>query len=232
MTSLLGIKAYADSKNRKVILASDTQVNDEETDPPTRTVGFNKIVAGSYWAMGFTGTVCPPLRTFCRALKQASNEGTVEKAVRNHYFPEVNQLNRKICRKSGDEDLAAFLLATAKPETGLFYVDIMGNVLKYPPNDDETQDYITLGSGKKFMKTFLEERIGNKSVDQEGLTADVAIRIAYDAIEKSEDPNTGGGVELFMITQKGVHNYGERLRKAIKKALRDELEIILKEQSA
>ena len=233
MTATVGIMAYADTRNKKIVLASDSQLNevDEADTILSRTVDFNKIAYGSYWAMSFSGTFNKQISGFFRLIKHKSNEPLVEKAVKEKSFQEVIELNRKICRLSGLDNVAEFLLATIKPEIGLYFVDSFGNVLETPVGDEENSDYIALGSGKKFIKNFLEGSIGNRAIDQEGITPGLAVRLAYDSIDKNDDPGTGGPIELFMLGEDGIKNYGERLRKAQKKALKDELEAIMNELS-
>ena len=235
MTAILGIMAYADSKNKKIILASDSQLNETDEKDDTilaKAVGFSKIAAGEYWAMGFTGTYRPEVRAFFRFIRQKKNMSLVEKAVRDKFFQEVNKLNTKICDKAGENNISSYLLAATKPEIGLYFIDVFGNVKKRPvEDDDEISDYLALGSGKKFVKTFLESKIGNNSVDQDGITAGLAVRLAYDAIDKNDDPGTGGPIELFTIGEDGVNNYGQRLRKTLRKVLKSELEAIARELS-
>ena len=57
----------------------------------------------------------------------------------------------------------------------------------------------------------------------------MAIKCAYEAIDRNEDIFTGGPVEIVTISKKGVQNYGPALRRSAKKAIRSELEKIIKE---
>ena len=237
MTAIVGIMAYADPKNKKIVLASDTQleeIGEEEDKPVSKTTDFRKIAQGSYWAIGFAGNYYQKyMRKFFRSLRE--NELLIEKAIKDKFSLEVMRLNQAICNEHGEKGLPHFLLAAAKPEIGLYFIDMVGNVKKRPVDADETADYIALGSGGTFVSSFLEEKMESRAVDDDnGDSIDIglAIRLAYEAIDKNKDPSTGGSVELFTVGEDGVQNYGERLKKAMRKAQQEELENIIKESGS
>jgi len=195
MTSLIGIKAYANPKAKRIIMASDTQLTDIDSNdvPVSKITGLTKISVGKNWAMSFTGTYTSFVTSFFRNLKSKGNSGLVEKAMLHKFFPEVQELTRKICRKYGQPHIVDFLLAVSKPELGLYFVDFAGNILEKPP-EEESDDYLVLGSGEKYVRPFLEKKIGNWYIDKDGITIGAAVKVAYEAIKMNEDINTGGGL--------------------------------------
>ena len=232
MTVIIGIKAY--SHENEIVLSADSQLTDVEDNkfPVSKITGFTKIATTNHWAMGFAGTYCPPLRTFYRNLKSEKGlETSIEIAVKNGYFEEVNLLNRNIAKKYGDDNSVHFILAVNRPELGLYFVDKMGNVLDRPVDEDDTDDYLVIGSGSESIDKFLENRINALYVDKDGITPGMAIKYAYEAIDRNEDIFTGGPVEIVTISKKGVQNYGPALRRSAKKAIRSELEKIIRENT-
>jgi 20S proteasome alpha/beta subunit len=230
MTAIVGIKSYSNSK--EIILAADSQMTDFEDNriPVSKVTGFNKIANGKDWAMGFAGIYCPPLRSFFKNLKsEASSKNIIENAIQSKYFEEVNDLNTKIARKYGDDCSAHFLLASSKPELGIYFVDKMGNVLERPVGEDDNLDYLTIGSGSDSARNYLERKIDNKYLDSDGLTHAMALKYAYESIEQEDDLYTGGPIEIVVVKEDSVNNYGSRLRRAARKAVRTELEDIIKE---
>ena len=230
MTAIIGIKAYSGAK--EIIFAADSQMTDVEDNriPVSKVTGFNKIATGKDWAMGFAGIYCPPLRSFFKNLRsESSSSNLIENAVNNKYFAEVNELNTKIAKKYGDDCSAHFLLASSKPEVGMYFVDKMGNVLERPVYEDETTDYLTIGSGSDSARSYLEKRMDTKYLDQEGISHANALRYAYEAIEQTDDLYTGGPIEIVVLKQDSVNSYGAKLRRAARKAVRTELEKIIKE---
>ncbi len=229
MTAIIGIKSYSGSK--EIILAADSQMTDFEDNriPVSKVTGFNKIAIGKDWAMGFAGIYCPPLRIFFKSLRSEScPNNLIEDAINNKYFSEVNELNTKIARKYGDDCSAHFLLASSKPDLGIYFVDKMGNVLERPVYEDDNSEYLAIGSGSDSARDYLEKKI-DRFLDGDGITHDMALRYAYESIEQTDDMYTGGPIEIVVVKKNSVNNYGSRLRRAAIKAVRTELENIIKE---
>ena len=215
MTLIMGIKSYSlESDSREIILAGDSMVTyfeENEKIPVSKITGFSKIATGKYWAMGFAGTYTPPLRTFFRNLKsEDTSKNTIENAIKKEYFKEVNDFNTRVAKKYGEDCSVHFLLASSKPDLGIYLVDRMGNILKEPVEEDFEGDYLFIGSGSEFAKNYFERKLGNRYIDRKEIGHSLAINSAYESVNKNEDPFTSGPVELIIVKENKVINLGSK----------------------
>lgn len=215
MTVIVGVKAGSGINGR--VLAADTQLTEYDGDEPiSKTQGVKKLVSGDYWAMGFSGVKRSYLRDFFRSLK--ADECSVENAVETGYFREVNELSRRICKEYGEDDLVKFLLVSSKPKLGLYCIDLMGNVNSKQIESDEG-DYMMIGSGSTSAGDYLEEKLGNDKDYQDGVTLEKAIDLAWGSIkEGNHDIFTGGPIDLIVVTDKYVKDFGASLKQVVRRA--------------
>lgn len=221
MTLIVGVKAGSGIQGR--VLAADTQLTEYDgNEPISKTQGVKKLVSGNYWAMGFAGVKRSYLRDFFRNLK--SDDAKVQNAIETGYFPEVNELNRKICKDYGESDLVKFLLASSKPKLGLYCVDLLGNVNDKQVESDEG-DYMTIGSGSNSAENYLENKLGNDKDYQDGVTLEKAIDLAWGSIKDgNHDIFTGGPIDLVVVTDKYVKDFGASLKQVVRHAENKALE--------
>ena len=221
MTLIVGVKAGSGIQGR--VLAADTQLTEYDgNEPISKTQGVKKLVSGDYWTMGFSGVKRAYLRDFFRNLK--SDESKVQNAIETGYFPEVNELNRLICKEYGESDLVKFLLASSKPNLGLYCVDLLGNVNDKQIESDEG-DYMVIGSGSTSAESYLENKLGNDKDYQDGVTLEKAIDLAWDSIkEGNHDIFTGGPIDLVVVTDKYVKDFGASLKQVVRRAENKALE--------
>lgn len=229
VTTILGIKATAEKEG--IVLFSDTQIsiNQEGKDVEKRTK--NKIIVGSFWAMGFSGILNSELikfYNFLKGMKQYNSspelvEKTVMEAIEKKYFEKVNILNRNN-RKNNVElnDLNIFLLAINKPTLKMYIIDEFGN-LSFPTENNEIP-YLTIGS-TKIAEDYLENVIDKLDPDKFGI--DSAIKIGFEAMRKAEnDIHTGGPIDLVVLTKENIKSYGKMINNEIEKAYNNTIETI------
>ena len=213
MTTILGITANSGVEG--VVIAADRQINDYE-DPP-HEVKFikkeqtQKIAYGRDWIIADAGGVSNQFAVFLN-LEKNKIKKMIYHAVQRFYehpkskkphFPEINEINTWARRNDVEEDCLHAMVLAAKVDRkiGLWYVDEFGNL-----KESKKEFYLTLGSGSEYVTKHLTALSEKGSFDQNAITMPGAIDLATICLEVAEqDPNTGG-LDLAVLTQKGVKN--------------------------
>ena len=221
MTSIIGIRTNLGSDG--IVVASDRNIGEyDEKDTVIKLNLRKKIHFGDYWVMSHTGIITKSLSKFYGVLKGHKSCGSdderareiFENAVKNKYFREVNELNTAVMRNEEDiNSTLEFLLAVRLSKFGLWKVDAFGNLRASA--DDSDFDYICMGSGSEFMESYINERISDGKIVSDGVKISSAVKIANDVMGSSEqDPGSGFGYDLAVLTKDGVRELGSGIRKA------------------
>ncbi|MFH1682716.1 MAG: hypothetical protein ABIA37_02875 [Candidatus Woesearchaeota archaeon] len=165
------------------------------------------------------------LTSFLEAVMQVK-EDPVEEAVRTGYFKELAFLNRFYTKRAmeEEEETVELILASNKPALELYHVDHFGNLIEVMPSGD--LEYLCLGSGSEHVNKYIDEAGYEQDLDIPELIVDeikipgeispdristkISKCLAYGAITEAikKDPNTGGFVDLAVITKEKIKHYG------------------------
>ena len=230
MTTIIGVKADVEPKG--IVLAADTQITVMSEDGK-KILGKQidkKIRVGPFWAMADAGDSNRELNQFYANLKN-QNKGEKERhpvyaAVNKKRFMEINELNASLRRQEESmEDLPIFVLGVNHPYLGLYVVDEFGG-FHSAPKEREIY-YVVAGSGGKRAATNIEDLIEEDKIKKEYFTVAEAIQIATDALSgvESRDVQTSG-IDLVVLTEKDITEYGKSIRDAIKSAKQKEIDTI------
>ncbi|MBU0530189.1 MAG: hypothetical protein KKC05_00810, partial [Nanoarchaeota archaeon] len=120
-----------------ILMTSDTQWGTYDTDEKLiSTECARKIYYGNSWAMAVNGSSGFDVQKLYKSLGYVPSgrhskkfEQTIQMAIKNERFEEINRLNMDASRR-GEEmrDMHSFILAVNRPEMGLYEVDEFGNV--------------------------------------------------------------------------------------------------------
>lgn len=158
----------------------------------------------------------------------------IDRAIAWKYFPEIALLNSVREYKEGEdlEELPSFLLASNKPDLGLYHVLSSGLVEEVQKQDGIV--WKALGSGAEIAEEYMEqeEYTDDKQllceVDTQDFTARKAIALAIRLVEKAlKDAQSGGPVDIVVIDEQGTHPHGKQIQKGVMEAIHREEEKIL-----
>lgn len=153
-------------------------------------------------------------------------------AIEAGYFPELALVNsdyymREYDKKSFEEisdGLIELIIATRNPSLGLYLVDSFGRV----SSSSNSIDYLVSGSGTEIVQTYMDEGgyqsdpIINIEVREDKIALPVAISLAIGAIKKaSRDRDTGGPIDLVVVTQEAIETHGQEIRRYLAEAERE-----------
>ncbi|MDP3698300.1 MAG: hypothetical protein Q8R47_01805 [Nanoarchaeota archaeon] len=228
MTTIIGIKANSGIEG--IVVAADRQLNHYD-DPPAekfiRKEQINKITYGRDWIIGDAGGVSNHFSVFLNS-KKAKMKEMIYSAVQRYYqnprskkthFPEVNEINTLVKRNGAEDDCLHSMLLAAKVEKriGLWYVDEFGNLKESAGTKEKKEFYLTLGTGEDYVAKHITALSEKGSIDHDAITIPEAINLATKCLEEAEqDPNTSG-LDLAVLTSKGVDYYGHSIQQTMEK---------------
>lgn len=234
MTVVIGIRTNRGLDH--IVLASDRQLSEDNEDEDKTKLKrpIRKIYSGTHWVMGDAGGDDYDVRKFYRTLDSRSNghNRTVRWAVRKKTFNEVLELNRRLMLKPEKtfEDTHAFILATNKPFS-LWAVDEYGN-LKDTPTDSDF-DYMCIGSGKVAVKDHFRQQLAEEQFDRDAITTEAAIKLAIGGVYAASNiEGVGLGYDLFVVSPTRIIDWGQKIRRTIKRAEKTSIADLLKHYRA
>ena len=222
MTTLIGIRTNEGLDG--IVLVSDLQISQYDGPKMLARWPARKIYFGDYWALGYIGGIHDELRGFLCVLRGDKRYNSSEekanqifqRAIEKQRFIEVDDLNALITKEKSLEETNAFLLAVNKPELNLWYIDEFGSF--HLPKDKEFE-YFCIGTGSQEANKSIEKLLANEDIDRDKISISVARNIARRIInEMKDDPFTGFGYDIVVITKKLVKHWGEDYRKSLSKA--------------
>ncbi|MEK6926695.1 MAG: hypothetical protein AABW50_05450 [Nanoarchaeota archaeon] len=241
MTAVIGIRTNKGLES--VVIGADTQMSftKKDSDEIVGKKSVRKIVHGENWIMAFAGNMGDELYKFYKKLGGSKRYGSSEEivngmifnAVKRYgeckknlskyeglHFVEVAHLNASLMRREGFEfnDIPEFVLAIYSKESGveLFHVDELGNLNE--PIYEEL-DYVAIGSGSKKINNYIEELIDKEDGSQFPVDIERSIKIARGSVHAAAEREIyTGGIDLAVLTEKGVDDYGPQIKEALIKA--------------
>tara|TARA_B100000315_G_C14561203_1_gene580678 strand:- start:369 stop:1406 length:1038 start_codon:yes stop_codon:yes gene_type:complete len=168
------------------------------------------------------------------------NDDPVQEAIRAKHFNEFALHNRFYTQRymfSGDEEddelsTPQLILASNKPRIDLYQVDVAGNLAGVPSSKE--LEYICLGSGSPQVEAYFDEAkyekdpnipksaVVNSKISLDQIDLRTAYWLAYGAITDAiiQDPNTGGLVDMVIVTKEKVTHLGPEVQEEITSGVR------------
>ena len=167
---------------------------------------------------------------------QQMNADPVQEAIRKKHFAEFDLHNRfysRRCTIEGSdseydaEDTPQLILASNKPRIDLYQVDVAGNLVGIPSSKE--LEYVCLGSGQTQVEEYVDEAkyekdpnipksaLSNSKISLDQIDLKAAFWLAYGAVTDAivQDPNTGGLVDMVIVTKDKVTHLGPEVQEAI-----------------
>jgi 20S proteasome alpha/beta subunit len=214
VTTIIGIWTH----DSHVILASDQQATQERGDPgsrpPTRQLMKKIHIAndGSF-AAGMSGIYDDYYVSFLTRL--LAGEIKVDEATKRGYCQEFQDLNLgRWGRRAPTGEMNHLLLATRYGTPALYQWWPLGLV--------ELSGSDAIGSGAVYARQMITER---RRIP-ERMTATDGLDLALNALQEANRDLYTNGLDLVIISQKGIREYGHQLRAAAEMAKQGQLKQI------
>lgn len=174
------------------------------------------------------------------------NDDLIAEALDNGYFLELDLLNRMFFAKVKKEsksnisinEATELIIASTKPEVGLYYVDFQGIVIPSDSDSSKPLEYICLGSGSEYAEVYIDNKdfeddkkisaikkeFDIKKINVADLSVEEGICIAYGALIKaSRDTFTSENYDLIVVDNNGFFDIGEIIKNRKKQAEKEGL---------
>ncbi|MEK6905449.1 MAG: hypothetical protein AABX24_03530 [Nanoarchaeota archaeon] len=225
MTTIIGIKANSGVEG--IVLGADRQLTTFDGEKPTLKEKIGKITYGKNWIIGDAGGISNQFAVFLQ-YKNRKMADLIYRAIQRYYekpgsrkphFPEINEINTIAKRRNevDDDSFHQFILAAKfNNKLGLWQVDYFGNL-----KESEKEIYLALGSGEDYVAKHLASLSEKGIINNDAITVPKAISLATKCLEMAErDPNTSG-LDLAVLTNKGVRYFGDFIQETMKKQKKD-----------
>ena len=155
----------------------------------------------------------------------------VQAAIEAGYFPELALVNSDRYSDIHDEkgyeeifeDLIELIIANRNP-LGLYRVDSLGRV----KSSTQNIEFLAAGSGSGIAQTYIDEseykegQIIGVEIRDDKITIPIAVSLSIGAIKKaSKDMDTGGSIDLVVLTEDKIYTHGQEIRKFLAEAERE-----------
>ncbi|RJQ15549.1 hypothetical protein C4573_05310 [Candidatus Woesearchaeota archaeon] len=156
------------------------------------------------------------------------DQNPLQEGIRTGYFHPIVFLNRIAKEQYTEYDGTELLVAATKPLLELYHINEFGHV--QPVEDDGDLEYFSLGSGSKHVTDYFEKEryktdiLIPESIRESGLSLDnisspIALLLAVCALKRaSKDPYTGASIDLVLVQQDHMINYGLATRERMASA--------------
>ncbi|MBI4147531.1 hypothetical protein HY494_02675 [Candidatus Woesearchaeota archaeon] len=225
MTTIIGIKANSGVEG--IVLGADRQLTTFDGEKAILKEQIGKITYGKNWIIGDAGGISNQFAVFLQ-YKNRKMAGLIYRAIQRYYekpesrkphFPEINEINTIAKRREevDENSLHEFILAAKfGNKLGLWQVDYFGNL-----KESEKDFYLALGSGEDYVAKYLASLSEKGIINNNAITVPKAIGLATKCLEIAEqDPNTSG-LDLAVLTNKGVRYFGNFIQETMEKQKRD-----------
>lgn len=223
MTTIVGIKANYGIEG--IVIGADRQLNyyDDAGEKITKKEQICKITYGKDWIVGDAGGISNQFAVFLYSKKEKMKE-RIYKAVQRYqqnpkskkpHFPEINEINTIAKRNGVEDDCLHQMILAAKigRKIGLWDVDEFGNLKE----SEKDLNYLTLGTGEDYVTKHLTSLSEKGLINHSAITIPTAIDVTVKCLEVAEhDPNTGG-LDLAVLTAKGVNYYGDFIQETMER---------------
>lgn len=228
MTTLVGIKA---NKGRKgIILASDLSGTISQWKPEGDVAYREQTKFESQKlytddkrevALGMTGIFDKAYSDFLSKILKGDID--IKKAASDGFFKEFENLNLKRWggKLPATDEMNSLLVASRFDKQ-------LGMYSCYPLGIIEPRDYISIGSGSKYAFEHIAEQ---KKLIPEYITLDEAVDLAVEGLEKASKDLYTGGLDLVVMTEEGIKEFGKEIKESMEKAKKDTIEKIKKDIS-
>lgn len=223
MTTVIGIKT--NDGTGTIVLAADRQVTIEENEKPTmKRTNFRKLYHNrtQQFAFGFSGLINDNLTDFYEHLMAADPQKILH-TLKGKVFKEVRELNIKNAigkeQKDFDENsTSSFVFGTR--DDNLYLVHPMGAI--------EPAKFVAIGSGSGFAEAFLEKEIDDNSIARKPVDTKEAIEMAVGALRAANNDVSTSGVDITIISHRGIRNYGDEISAAMEEAKKKKISEIIR----
>tara|TARA_Y100000034_G_scaffold129475_1_gene186013 strand:+ start:1481 stop:2191 length:711 start_codon:yes stop_codon:yes gene_type:complete len=234
MTTLIGLKAEKGKKG--VILASDLSRTRISWKPQgdiiykeqTKSEGEKIYTSDNEdFALCMTGVYDQLYIDFLHQV--IGGNGKLKEAVDKGFFPEFRDLNlqRWEGKIPNTEKMSGLLIATRYDEPTLYTCWPLGRI--------EQRNWTSVGSGSEYALNSINEqseKLNKRFQLEEGipkyLTIKKGIDIAVGALDEASQDLYTGGLDLVVVTEDGIQNFGKGIKDAINNARRDVIKGIKK----
>lgn len=246
MTTIIAIKANSGIEG--IVLASDTQLStyDDEGKLTEKGSTHTKIFYGKGWIMGHAGVFDNQYHQFRRLMsgrKKGYNEDKVALIVRlaiekyetrpkieEPHFIEVNYSNTMAKREDPQcEDLHSYLLAVNTPRVAFWEVDEFGSLNSVADIESRDFEYHAIGTGAESALKYIDRLVMKEKLDPKDITIPTAIDVIDESFTEAQSDIFTLGLDLAVITKKGIKVFGKRIEEAVKLSRKQELESIKQE---
>lgn len=223
-TLIVGIKANVGKPG--IMIATDSQVTDEDGEKKSRDSYYNKISIGRTWAMTDSGSVNQDIALFYHTLKNDPERAKreIKRAIDTEVFIRVQRTNQLVAKTKSPQDTHEFILGTNYPELGLYHIDEYGNI-------KEAEDcYLIVGSNIDPVRAYIEEQLTGKDISAYEINLERAIRLGYFTVRNfaNKDIKIGNPPCITIVTPRRVIDFTLTHWKAIEDAEMRSLENIIK----
>jgi len=144
----------------------------------------------------------------------------MKKAIKDGFFNELKQLNEKRWggKRPDNDFMNTLIIATNFDKPRLYSCWPLGKM--------EEKPCLTLGSGSEYASDYIFKQ--NKLIPQ-GISLEDGIRIAVSSLESASQDIYTGGLDLVIITEDGIKEYGEEIKNVIKSAKDGIINKVIKE---
>ena len=232
MTTIIGIKANSGVEG--IVLCADRQLTHFDGEKITLKEQICKITYGKNWIIGDAGGISNQFAVFLQYKKRKIAD-LVYKAIQRYYekpesrkphFPEINEINTIAKRRNEVEDdsFHQFILAAKfGKKFGLWQVDYFGNL-----KESEKEFYQVLGSGEDYVAKHLASLSEKGIINNNAITVPKAIGLATKCLEIAEQDSNTSGLDLAVLTNKGVRYFGNFIQETMEQQKKDMINQIKK----
>lgn len=222
MTTVVGIESRKKGSKHGIVLASD--LSGTRTDwRPVGDVAYREqrrhemqkiyVDDDKRFAFCMSGVVDKPWIDFCSMLRLGKIK--VEDRLKEGFFQEFKGLNEYRWEgKIPDNDLINNMLIASRFENtfGLYTCFPMGKV--------EPRSWTYLGSGSKYAFENLQKRVEDIP---HYLSLKDSLDLAVESLDSASQDIYTGGLDIVVVTRKGIQPFGELIREDLKGAKEESL---------
>ena len=215
-------------------MCADRQLTHFDGEKITLKEQIGKITYGKNWIIGDAGGISNQFAVFLQ-YKNRKMADLIYRAIQRYYekpesrkphFPEINEINT-IAKRRNEVDDGSFhqfiLAATFGNKLGLWQVDYFGNL-----RENEKEIYLALGSGEDYVAKHLASLSEKGIINNNAITVPKAIGLATKCLEIAEQDSNTSGLDLAVLTNKGVRYFGNFIQETMEQQKKDMINQIKK----